>query len=242
MESHNTQARDGTCEGDLDECLEEFCAERGCNKRDFNLARDNLKEWMYDHPTLRWRADEGGIREDQAPAESVRASGGSSKRKRSRSPVPARPARLTPRPPDSPPPLPPPPTPPPQEEEPEQQQRPLEQQRRPFRRAFGGQGVEGQGWCWSCSKWRNECFQRYDWECERCQNHNYANKQVCSRCGLGRSAFQIYPDGFGSDGKKVDIGRVCASHQCPMLECFKPFDWMCSCGGHNFASKTVLGG
>ena len=109
-------------------------------------------------------------------------------------------------------------------------------------RASGGQGVEGLGWCRSCRKWRTECFQRNDWECERCDNHNYANKRTCTRCGLRRSAFQIRPDGLDTDGKKVDKRRVCASHQCPIIECFKPFDWMCSCGNHNYAGKTVLSG
>ena len=134
---------------------------------------------------------------------------------RSRSPV-----RLTPAPPPAPPPLPSPPQPP----------------------AFGGQGVEGLGWCRSCWKWRALCFQRNDWECERCHNHNYANKRACTRCGFLRSAFQIRPDGLDTNGKKVDKSRVCASHQCPIIECFKPFDWMCSCGNHNYAGKTVPSG
>ena len=108
--------------------------------------------------------------------------------------------------------------------------------------AFGGQGVEGLGWCRSCGKWRTLCFKRNDWECGRCFNHNYANKRTCTRCGRTRSAFQIRPDGLDSDGKVVDKNRVCASHQCPIIQCFKPFDWQCSCGNHNYAHKTVLSG
>jgi len=265
IDGHNTQARQGCGDGDLDKCLEMFAAERGCNHWDFSLARENLKEWMYEDAKVVMAQASGSSESDQASGSSdgVRASGSSRRRSRSPSrrrsrspsrrwtlrppdaPPPSRrrsrspsglTPRLTPRPPDAPPPwqAPTPPSPPPAPP-------PLPEQQRPFR-AFGGQGVEGIGWCRSCAKWRSECFQRYDWECERCGNHNYATKRACMRCGDGRSAFQIYPDGTGSDGKKVDIDRVCASHQCPMLECFLPFDWMCWCGSHNFSSKMVLSG
>lgn len=56
-----------------------------------------------------------------------------------------------------------------------------------------------------------------DWICTGCQNHNYASRTECNRCGEPKS--QQAP---------------------PNLPNFRPGDWLCpSCGNHNFASKTA---
>ena len=97
------------------------------------------------------------------------------------------------------------------------------------------EGRELRGWCSSCYKWRAQCFRRWDWACPTCENHNYANRQQCARCGQARHAGQLLQEGSGN----LDWSSICSSHGCPMFMCFKPFDWLCSCGNHNFASKMV---
>ena len=97
------------------------------------------------------------------------------------------------------------------------------------------EGRELRGWCQSCGKWRSQCFRRWDWACPACENHNYANRQMCARCGQARHVGQLSQMGSG----RLDWSSVCSSHGCPMFMCFKPFDWLCSCGNHNYASKKV---
>ena len=41
-------------------------------------------------------------------------------------------------------------------------------------------------------------------------------------------------------GGGFQLHRVCASHQVPMRECFRPYDWLCKCGAHNYEGKEVL--
>jgi len=53
-----------------------------------------------------------------------------------------------------------------------------------------------------------------DWVCPGCQNHNYASRTECNKCGQPK-AQQVPPN-------------------------FRPGDWLCpSCGNHNFASKAA---
>ena len=102
--------------------------------------------------------------------------------------------------------------------------------------ALGAHGRDLEGWCDSCGKWRRECFRRWDWACPTCANHNYAKRQQCVRCGQARYCGQVIQ--LGRSGE-LDMSLVCSSHGCPRYACFKPFDWLCSCGNHNFASKRV---
>lgn len=96
-----------------------------------------------------------------------------------------------------------------------------------------GKGSGTQGWCRSCRNWRSQCFKRNDWICWRCDNHNFAGKKKCNRCKEARHAETFVPD---SD---FDLSRPCGTCQCPMLQCYKPWDWMCSCGNHNYANREA---
>ena len=91
-------------------------------------------------------------------------------------------------------------------------------------------GSERRGWCKSCNKYRSDCFKWHDWICYFCGNHNYAQKVECWRRSRERPT-ETYT------GSKFNLSRGCPSHRCPMSECFKLFDWLCRCGGHNFAGK-----
>lgn len=63
-----------------------------------------------------------------------------------------------------------------------------------------------------------------DWVCPGCQNHNYASRTECNKCGQPKSQA---PEPAYSSGQQVPAN-------------FRPGDWLCpSCGNHNFASKTA---
>ncbi|CAL1134971.1 unnamed protein product [Cladocopium goreaui] len=63
-----------------------------------------------------------------------------------------------------------------------------------------------------------------DWICAECNNHNYADKINCNRCGAPRPPDVSHPPSFAGKGAGVKGMR--------------PGDWMCpSCGNHNYADK-----
>ena len=97
-----------------------------------------------------------------------------------------------------------------------------------------GDSLEYRGWCITCKKPRSECFRRFDWSCHVCRNHNYANRKCCYGCGTLRPAFQ-----YTGNETDAQMSRTCPSHDCPLSACFKVYDWLCSCGQHNFAKKKV---
>lgn len=58
-----------------------------------------------------------------------------------------------------------------------------------------------------------------DWTCAACNNHNYASRAVCNRCGSPNVA-KIMPTKVGGDMREGD--------------------WMCGqCGNHNYASRQA---
>eukprot|EP00929_Paragymnodinium_shiwhaense_P108437 TRINITY_DN7475_c0_g1_i1.p1 TRINITY_DN7475_c0_g1~~TRINITY_DN7475_c0_g1_i1.p1 ORF type:complete len:398 (-),score=64.44 TRINITY_DN7475_c0_g1_i1:167-1360(-) len=62
-----------------------------------------------------------------------------------------------------------------------------------------------------------------DWNCPLCSNHNYANRQVCNRCGAPR------PDAAG--GSAQAAAQAAAQGQ---------GTWNCAlCNNHNFANRQV---
>ena len=95
-------------------------------------------------------------------------------------------------------------------------------------------GFEFRGWCISCNMWRAQCWSRWDWECIKCRNHNYANRTVCKRCRKPRQSGRFEP------GSVLDMSAICSSHGCPMRLCFKLRDWLCECGNHNYATKKAF--
>jgi hypothetical protein len=58
-----------------------------------------------------------------------------------------------------------------------------------------------------------------DWMCPSCNNHNYADKVACNKCGNPKA---VGAQAFGAPGQA------------------RPGDWMCpSCNNHNYASKAA---
>lgn len=86
-------------------------------------------------------------------------------------------------------------------------------------------------------------FRDGDWRCPACQNHNYASKKVCNRCGEPmRSEFLI--DGMAG----LNFGGAPPPPQIPHPALRRPAaernwrdgDWMCgACQNHNYASKEA---
>ncbi|XP_064966156.1 uncharacterized protein LOC135613091 [Musa acuminata AAA Group] len=69
-----------------------------------------------------------------------------------------------------------------------------------------------------------------DWNCRSCQHLNFSRRDSCQRCGdprmsVDRSEYAAFGGrggpSFGFSGSDV-----------------RPGDWYCSCGAHNFASRS----
>ncbi|CAD5172097.1 unnamed protein product [Musa acuminata subsp. malaccensis] len=67
-----------------------------------------------------------------------------------------------------------------------------------------------------------------DWDCRSCQHHNFSWRDSCQQCGNLRPSTGDLSDYAG-------LGRSSVGFSVPS---FRPGDWNCSCGGHNFASRT----
>ncbi|PKA49053.1 hypothetical protein AXF42_Ash010737 [Apostasia shenzhenica] len=59
-----------------------------------------------------------------------------------------------------------------------------------------------------------------DWNCRTCWHLNFSRREACQRCGARRIGD---PRGSRPASRPVDV---------------KPGDWYCSCGVHNFASRS----
>lgn len=63
--------------------------------------------------------------------------------------------------------------------------------------------------------------------CPGCNNHNFASKSVCNRCGSAKVGAQVAP-GQGSAISASSLGN------------FRAGDWVCpKCNNHNFSSKIA---
>ncbi|XP_020097703.1 TATA-binding protein-associated factor 2N-like [Ananas comosus] len=71
-----------------------------------------------------------------------------------------------------------------------------------------------------------------DWNCRSCQYLNFSRRDVCQRCGDPRSNSSDRSDyanfGGGRGGSSFGFGGSDV----------RPGDWYCSCGAHNFASRS----
>ncbi|RZR87949.1 hypothetical protein BHM03_00015473 [Ensete ventricosum] len=67
-----------------------------------------------------------------------------------------------------------------------------------------------------------------DWDCRSCRHHNFSWRDSCQQCGNLRPTTGDLSDYAG-------LGRPSVGFSVPS---FRPGDWKCSCGGHNFASRT----
>ena len=63
-----------------------------------------------------------------------------------------------------------------------------------------------------------------DWNCKNCQHLNFSRRDYCQRCREPRADLQ-FSDGYSTGGVLTSLD-------------IRPGDWYCSCGYHNFASRS----
>ena len=76
-----------------------------------------------------------------------------------------------------------------------------------------------------------------DWDCRACQHLNFSRRDICQRCSEPRGVADRGSGGggdyanFGGRGGSSFAGFGAGSD-------VRPGDWYCSCGAHNFASRS----
>ncbi|XP_042419714.1 TATA-binding protein-associated factor 2N-like [Zingiber officinale] len=74
-----------------------------------------------------------------------------------------------------------------------------------------------------------------DWTCRSCQHLNFSRRDSCQRCGDPRpSSERSDHASFGSGGGRAGGGSSFGFAGSDV----RPGDWYCSCGAHNFASRS----
>merc|ERR1719491_722292 len=74
--------------------------------------------------------------------------------------------------------------------------------------------------------------------CPSCDNHNYANRQACNKCGTPKPGLQMYAAPMGGVPMQQFGGKGGAQLAGGMPSGFREGDWMCaSCGNHNYSSR-----
>lgn len=76
-------------------------------------------------------------------------------------------------------------------------------------------------------------FRPGDWMCP-CGAHNYATKSLCHKCTMAK--------GMATISMNLGLGGYLPQAippQPPTPPNFRPGDWLCSCGAHNYASKSA---
>ncbi|AQL02221.1 Ran BP2/NZF zinc finger-like superfamily protein [Zea mays] len=76
----------------------------------------------------------------------------------------------------------------------------------------------------SCSLRMNNQRKPGDWNCKNCQHLNFSRRDYCQRCRDPRPDLQ-FGDGYSTVGVLTSLD-------------IRPGDWYCSCGYHNFASRS----
>jgi hypothetical protein len=79
-----------------------------------------------------------------------------------------------------------------------------------------------------------------DWDCRACQHLNFSRRDICQRCSEPRGVADRGGGGGGGDyasfggrgGSSFGGGFGAAGSD------VRPGDWYCSCGAHNFASRS----
>ncbi|CAL9092127.1 unnamed protein product [Musa acuminata var. zebrina] len=71
-----------------------------------------------------------------------------------------------------------------------------------------------------------------DWNCWSCHHHNFSWRDSCQQCGNLRSS--------SGDPSYAALGGVRggSSFVFSVSNHVRPGDWYCSCGAHNFASRS----
>ena len=80
-----------------------------------------------------------------------------------------------------------------------------------------------------------------DWTCASCCAHNFASRDACFRCRVGRSDAGARTDA-SSDASGFSQGgpRSGSEQGGPSAGSFRPGDWICDgCRAHNFASRSA---
>ena len=75
-------------------------------------------------------------------------------------------------------------------------------------------------------------FRPGDWHCPGCRNHNFARQSACRQCGIPR------PIDGGMGHLSGGYGRPHADPAGALPPNFRPGDWLCNCGNHNFARNA----
>ena len=73
-------------------------------------------------------------------------------------------------------------------------------------------------------------FRPGDWNCESCKAHNFRSRNTCFSCNAPK------PQGAGGDAAAAGGGGGGGGGNASFD--FKPGDWTCSCGQHNFRRRT----
>ena len=83
----------------------------------------------------------------------------------------------------------------------------------------------------TCMVCRASCWLRMniqrkpgDWNCKNCQHLNFSRRDYCQRCRDPHPDLQ-FGDGYSTGGVLTSLD-------------IRPGDWYCSCGYHNFASRS----
>jgi len=80
-------------------------------------------------------------------------------------------------------------------------------------------------------------FRPGDWMC-KCGNHNYASKASCGKCGLGKDQGDLSNLGVLAGLGMPGMGAGIPAHA---PAGFRPGDWICTCGNHNYAKRDTCG-
>ena len=80
-----------------------------------------------------------------------------------------------------------------------------------------------------------------DWTCVSCYAHNFASRDACFRCRVGRADAGARADASSDASGYSQGGAKAGSEQGgPSAGSFRPGDWICDgCRAHNFASRSA---
>ena len=138
-----------------------------------------------------------------------------------------------------------------QQQQQQEQQQPRQRRRSRTRSPRQEQQQEQQvsGWCINCKCLRERCFQRGDWKCKQCGNHNYSGHVACTNNRCRESAPPAPPQPVHSGSSSSREGECqpyipkgwCRGCSCWREDCFRKYDWACpTCGNHNYARKQAI--
>jgi hypothetical protein len=81
-------------------------------------------------------------------------------------------------------------------------------------------------------------FRPGDWMC-KCGNHNYSNKSMCVKCQSSKDQGDLSNLGVLAGLGMGGMGNPGVPQHAP--NGFRPGDWLCKCGNHNYAKRDTCG-